>query len=76
MKFAISNASGQLLAASAVIDDIDDAVRAIQDACFVETGDAAGVFFSGVEWSKLNERQRLRMLLDYLDYEQLHSECA
>jgi hypothetical protein len=74
MKFDINKASAQLLAASPVIDDIDDAVGAIQDACFVETGDVAGVFFSDVEWCELNKRQRLRKLLDYVDYEQLCSE--
>ncbi|MBU0521649.1 MULTISPECIES: hypothetical protein [Pseudomonas] len=76
MKFDINKASAQLLAASAVIDDIDDAVRAVQDTCFIETGDVAGLFFSGVEWSELNELQRLRKLLDYVDYEQLCSERA
>lgn len=34
------------------MSDMDEALIAIQSACGIETGDLAGLFFSGEQWSE------------------------
>lgn len=54
----------------------DDAIKAIQDALCIETGDMAGVFFSGEEYEDIEERwtmltmaERLELIVKYTVWE-------
>ncbi|WP_232235731.1 hypothetical protein [Pseudomonas luteola] len=52
VRFDISKATPKLLARSAAMFDMDEALIVIQSACGIETGDLAGLFFSGAQWSE------------------------
>ncbi|WP_434136957.1 hypothetical protein [Pseudomonas luteola] len=78
LRFDISKATPKLLERSAAMSDMDEALIVIQSACGIETGDLAGLFFSGEQWSETTgtdwvdrgEAERLRLLYDYLAFEQ------
>lgn len=51
------------------IDDLDDAVRGVQDAAGITTGDGAGMYFSGSKaerWARETPQQREQWLRDWL----------
>ncbi|WP_230382292.1 hypothetical protein [Pseudomonas luteola] len=52
VRFDISKATPKLLERSAAMSDMDEALIVIQSACGIETGDLAGLFFSGEQWSE------------------------
>lgn len=73
-----SNITPELLAAAARENDINDAVKMVQDAIGVDTGDFAGMFFSGEQydaWPDMHPTTRLRALMDYADAEQAHGRA-
>lgn len=56
--------------ASAKIDDLDDAVRPIQDILGQDDGGHASHFFSGEwDWKLLGDMGRKKLLIRYVDYE-------
>lgn len=58
------------LAAATLYDDLDDAVLVVQDACGIETGDAAGIFFSDIEgWESMDGISRLKTMISYAEFE-------
>lgn len=62
--------TGQVLAWAVTSDDAYDAVRCIQRRCFIPASNFASTFFAGKpDWQSLNERQRMRLMLDYLEGE-------
>lgn len=68
-KIDTAKATPNLLEASSRMNDIDDAVKAIQDACGITSGDVAGIFFSDHEWESLSHAERVKLLRTYLEFE-------
>lgn len=61
-----------LIERASACNDLDTAARVIQDALGIETGDAAGMFFSGNSlqgWTFMDPKVRAAHLLAYLRYE-------
>lgn len=64
------------LATALDINDLDEAVRRIQDALGIETGDVAAVAFSGLddgEWATLSRERRAVWLCNWLISEVHHA---
>lgn len=58
------------LAAATLYNDLDDAVLVVQDACGIETGDVAGIFFSDIEsWESMDGMTRLKTMISYAEFE-------
>lgn len=54
-------------------DDLNDDLFMVQEACQIKSGDAAGLFCSGMDaeafWPRADEEQRIAFLLAYLTFE-------
>ncbi|MBA1250216.1 MULTISPECIES: hypothetical protein [Pseudomonas] len=82
--FDITRVTPELLKSAAVMDDMDEALASIQTECGIESGDVAGLFFSGLEWSddfgtpwsERSEAERLGWLVSYLDHECMYRKAC
>lgn len=67
----------QLIAAQAKIDDLDEAVRPIQDTLGQTDGGLAAQFFDGeFDWKILDNKGRQKLLIRYVVFEMGHMEFS
>ncbi len=68
-----SKVTEALLLEAAKVEDSDRALNVIQDAVGIDSGDVAGVFFSGIDlredWPGIPLEKRLAMLREYVECE-------
>lgn len=60
--------------AAALIDDIDVAVKSLQDIEGITTGDIAGICFSGFDWASQSTDARVRQIHAWLKSEAAYEQ--
>lgn len=71
----LSAITKKMLNTAAIEPDLDEALYPLQAAAKIDTGDAAGIFFSGPHgdnWPTATVEERLAILREYIEFERLH----
>lgn len=74
----LSKVTDAMMHEASTITDVDQALRILQKAAGITTGDAAGIFFSGCDarkvWPVLSVSSRLAWLREYVTFESHHAD--
>jgi hypothetical protein len=75
---ATIDAAQEMIAQASLVDDLDEAVRLLQDAIGQEDGSVAGLHFSSLDdpnaaWSDMAQDDRVSALRHYLETERAHA---
>lgn len=66
-----------MLNVAAAESDLNEALYPLQAAAKIDTGDAAGIFFSGPHgdnWPTATGEERLAILKEYIEFERIHGD--